>query len=115
MPQHEDHTCPQGLGFPCDARAVGGISLGTGNGRGEGRWLGHRCCHRSDRPAGFQPPRTLFIRLLMLSGGPGKCLVLGPHGRQCALRPWQYPAPLAVPAAGSSWGAEELHLTASSG
>lgn len=82
---------------------------GRGDGRGEGGWLGHRCCHRSGRPTGFQPPRTLFIRLSMLSGGGQESApVLGPHGRQC-------PAPLAVPAAGGSWGAEELHLTASSG
>lgn len=108
-PQHQDHACPRGPGCPVMPGQRVASLWGRGDGRGEGGWLGHRCCHRSDRPAGFQPPRTLFIRLSMLSGGGQESApVLGPHGRQC-------PAPLAVPAAGGSWGAEELHLTASSG
>lgn len=62
---------------------------GQGDGRGEGGWLGHRCCHRSGRRAGFQPPRTLFIRLSVPAppGGPGKCPTVPRAGS--ALRPWQ--------------------------
>lgn len=37
QPQHEDHICPQGPGCPCDARAVGGISLGVAGWQGRGR------------------------------------------------------------------------------
>lgn len=37
QPQHEDHICPQGLGCSCDARAVGGISLGMARWQRRGR------------------------------------------------------------------------------
>lgn len=62
---------------------------GWQDGRGEGGWLGHRCCHRPDHLAGFQPPRTLFIRLLMLSGGGQESAQSSVPTAGSALHPWE--------------------------
>lgn len=74
QPQHQDHACPRGPGCPRDARAVGGISLGTGGWQGRGRVAWAQVLSQVRPPRWIPAPTdTVHQALDAIWGGPGKC------------------------------------------
>lgn len=87
QPQCQDHACPQGPGCPRNARAVGGISLGTREWQGRGQVAWAQVLSQVQPPCWIPAPTDTVHQAFDAIWGDQESASVPTAGS--ALRPWQ--------------------------